>query len=428
MNYLQAREFIHGIETGPKPGLRRITALLELMGNPQDTLQYVHVAGTNGKGSTCTMLSHVLVESGYKVGLNISPFVLDFRERFQINNTMISEQELVEIVTYIKPFWDILADAGDAPSEFEVVTAIAFEFFARNQCDIVVLEVGVGGRCDATNVIKTPLVSVIASISVDHVDSLGTSVSSIAREKAGIIKGGGSTVTYPKQEVDALAILMERCAEMDNTLYIPTSYQVHSSDIHGSDVTIDGLSFHIPLAGEHQVYNATMVVGACRVLQQTLNISEENICKGIEHTSFPSRVEVLSEHPLVILDGAHNLSGANALANMLDSLGGRTIHAVIGIMQDKDVDGFIHVIAERCTSIITTSLEDMPRFISPVELAEKARRDCDDVQTEPSPRVAYEKALAQCEPEDILLVCGSFYLTSDIRLYVLGEYDETKVG
>ncbi|MEG1027449.1 MAG: Mur ligase family protein, partial [Oscillospiraceae bacterium] len=223
MDYIQAENYIHSFTRfGSQLGLERMRRLLQLMGNPQKELKYIHIAGTNGKGSTAMMCTNILENSGYKVGTYISPFVVDFRERFQINSKMIEKEDFAVLATYIKPIVDKMRDEENMQvTEFEAVTAIAFKYFAENKCDIVCLEVGLGGRFDATNVIDCPLVAIIASISLDHTAILGDTIPKIAFEKAGIIKPNSTVITYPLQDKEAIPVLKERCREENATFILP---------------------------------------------------------------------------------------------------------------------------------------------------------------------------------------------------------------
>ena len=418
MTHSEAMEFIHSMERfGSKPGLRRVTMLLERMGNPQKRLKFIHVAGTNGKGSTCAMLSHILTTAGYTTGLNISPFVLDFRERFQVNNEMISPEELASCTTLVKEHWDALNAMGEPPTEFEVIMAIAMEYFARKNCDIVVLEVGMGGRFDATNVIDTPLCSVITSIGIDHTDFLGDTLTQIAFEKCGIIKRGGVTVTYPFQEPEALAVIMEQCALQENPLLSgnPAGVEVLSRGIDGSRIRCDGMEIHIPLAGQHQIYNAITVLETLKAVSASgIEVPPEAVRNGIAATTFPSRLEILSREPMILLDGAHNPSGAKVLRESLELLEGRRVHAVVGMVSDKDIDGVLEIVLPRCQTVTVTAAH-VSRAMPAEALAGKARAYCSELTVEEDQEAALKTALARCGKDDVLLIFGSLYLASELR-------------
>ena len=423
MTYKEALEFIHGIPRfGPKPGLARIKKLLDLMGNPQDKLRFVHVAGTNGKGSVSTMLSYILTHAGYKTGLYISPFVINFRERIQINNELIPENDLAEMVEYAKSFWDSMNANGEPPSELELVVAVMFEYFVRQECDIVVLEVGLGGRFDSTNIISAPLVSIINSISLEHTKYLGDTISKIAFEKCGIIKRGAITVAYPRLHPDALEMVMKRCAEEENKLLMPVNAEVLSTDENGSNIVYDGINIHIPLAGEHQIYNAMTVLETVKALKNIgFSISDEDIVKGIADVRFPARFEKFGTEPLIIVDGAHNPEKLKALAKSLTLLSGRTIHAVIAMMSDKDVTGSLAEILPFCTDVTVTNLAYSPRAMPVEEISIIAKKYCPTVYCEDDPVKAFETVLSRCNKDEVILICGSLYLASELRPVVINH-------
>lgn len=421
MSYKDTLDFVHQIPRMSKDlNLKKVSQLLDLIGNPQNDLKFVHVAGTNGKGSTCTMLSNVLTKTGYKAGLYISPFVIDFRERFQINNEMISEADFTQITNYIKPFWQQMTDQGNMPSQFELTVAIAFEFFKRQKCDIVVLEVGMGGRLDATNVISTPLVSVITSISRDHIKELGYSLESIASEKAGIIKENGVTVVYPLQQKEVLNVLKSKVKEENNSLIIPSECEILEENLNGNTFIYKGDKYHVSLIGEHQVYNALTVIEVCKVLKgKGFNLSYEIVYNGINNTSFAARIEILSTEPLIIVDGAHNLSGAEKLAEALNLLGNKRIHGIMGMLSSKDVDGVIKQIAPHLSSITTTQDPNNNEFMNPKELMEKFAIYNIQSNNNQDPQKALRFVLDKAEKDDVILVFGSLYLASVLRGHIL---------
>ena len=269
MTYEQTINFIYNIPPSQERQVGRMRTFLEKLGNPDRRLKFVHVAGTNGKGSTCAMLGYILKQAGYTVGTNLSPHVVDFRERFQVNNELISKEDLMRISDKVLFVFNQMKAEGNPPNYFEYVLAIAIEYFVEQKCDIVLLEVGLGGRSDATNVIDAPLVSVITSISVDHIDRLGSSIAGIAKEKAGIIKKGSVTVSYPKQDPEALAELMYACAQQENRLIIPHNCEILDMGIFSSEIIYNGIELRVPFAGIHQIYNALMVIEVCEALKKT---------------------------------------------------------------------------------------------------------------------------------------------------------------
>jgi len=417
LTYEQAVNFIHGIARfGTKPGLRRVSLLLESMGNPQKKLKFIHVAGTNGKGSTCAMLSHALAQAGYKTGLYISPFLLDFRERIQINNEMIAPEDFAKSATLVKQHWDVLDRQGETPSEFETLVAVAFDYFLRKQTDIIVLEVGMGGRLDATNVIDPPLVSVITSLGMDHMEYLGNTIGAIAFEKCGIIKRGSVTVCYPGQDAEAMAVIRRRCAEEENPLILPNTPDVLKMDFFGTRIIYDGLELTVPLIGAHQVKNASVALEALKALSDRgFPVSDKDIALGFEKVSFPGRLEVINRSPLVLLDGAHNHSGAKVLGEALKMLGDKKIHAVIGMLSNKDVVGLLSEILPLCETLTAVPLPGNPLATPPNQLAELAKPFCNNITVVNDPREGIFSAFARCGPDDVMLVCGSLYLASDLR-------------
>jgi len=260
MNYEEAIKKIDSLLVfGSQPGLERISKLLELMGNPQNNLKYVHVAGTNGKGSVSNMTASILDKAGYKTGLFTSPHITGFGERMQINFRRISESEIISQVEELFPMVEQLREKGTVITEFEFVTAMAFNWFSKEKCDIVVLETGLGGRYDSTNVIKAPLCSIITAISADHTAVLGDTLEKIAAEKCGIIKDNGNTV-FAFQEKEVNDVVLKTVYEKNNVMYNPFRLPVLSTTIHGSDVIYGELKLHIPLVGEHQIFNTGLPV------------------------------------------------------------------------------------------------------------------------------------------------------------------------
>ena len=423
MTYEESLTYIHSLlRFGMKPGLARIEALLKRMGNPQRTLRFVHVAGTNGKGSVCAMLSEILQCAGYKTGLTISPYITDFCERMQINSTPISHEELARQVERLKPLMEEISREGEPVTEFEAVTALAFRWFSEQGCDVVVLETGLGGRFDATNVIETPLCSVITSIGLDHTEILGNTYPQIAFEKCGIIKPDGITVSYPQQEEEALAEIMRMAALRRNTLRMGNAgaLEVNRMTVEGSDVVYGRLPLHIPLVGVHQHDNAITAVEAAWALRSAgLAIEDIHIQKGIAKTKWPARLEVLSKKPLVLLDGAHNPDGMRALVQTLkEVLTGRRIVAVMGMLRDKAYKEAAAVLAPLLEKAVCVTV-DNPRALSGEALAEELRTHSVQTQAVKTLEEAISLAFEDVGEDDVLLVCGSLYLAGPARRQLL---------
>lgn len=433
MNYQQALEYINGfMRFGSKLGLDRIRMLLREMGEPQKKLKFVHVAGTNGKGSTCTAIASVLTKAGYRTGLYTSPYVLEFRERIRINGEMIPEQKLIRAVERIQPSVKKLNDSGEVLTEFEIITALAFDYFVQSGCDVVVLEVGLGGRFDATNVIEKPLVSVITSISYDHVEILGDTLQKIAFEKCGIIKDSVPVVTYPLQEPEALAEIMSNCAIHGSTLIMPSynAVQVLGESIEGTQIEYKNTQFYIPLAGRHQIANFITAYEAIEVLRTSCGfaIDEEQMKDGFSSVSFVARMEKLHGGPLVLLDGAHNLSGVTSLTDSIERyLKGRRLVVIMGMLKDKDYSHAIAKVSAYADLFIAVSPAS-PRAL-PAEAAVEAAAGaakCDSYAAFDDYAKAFSYAAQNAGAEDVILICGSLYLAGPMRKVVMDYYSITE--
>ncbi len=413
MNYKDSVKYIHSLlKFGMNLGLRRISALLNELGNPQEKLEFVHVAGTNGKGTTSTMLSSILCAAGKKTGLFTSPYVFDFCERIQINNKNIPHDDLSLVVEKVKNACDRLSAKGTEPTEFEAITAAAMLYFYEQKCDAVVLEVGLGGRYDSTNIIPCPKAAVITSISLDHTKILGDTVEKIAAEKCGIIKNGGTVITTSEQNEKALSVIKDTVKEKNGRLLIGdvSAAEILSEDIFGTEISYNGLTVKIPLVGRHQVENTVGVITAARAL----GISDEFIKKGIESTVIHARMEIISRSPVIMLDGGHNPECAAALENVLVRFAGdKNITVLIGMMADKDTKDYLAAILPHCKTAVFTKPSN-PRAEDENVLLREGECFCRDVVSVKDPKDAYKKAMSLVKNGDMLLVCGSFYLLSDI--------------
>lgn len=423
MTYEQAMEKVnHRLRFGIKPGLERISALLEKLGNPQKQLKFVHVAGTNGKGTTCTLIAGALKAAGYRTGLYTSPYVLEFRERFQIDGKMIPEEELIQQVQVVSAAADEMEAKGETITEFEFITALALRWFSHRKCDIVVLEVGMGGRFDATNVIDVPEVAAVASISLDHTAVLGDTVGQIAFEKAGIIKPGGTVVCYPDQKPEALLVLEEAAKERGANFRLAQLSMVKEQEcsIYGTLLLYRAEPLLVPFVGEHQVKNAVTALTALEVLQEKgWKISLRAIQEGFAQARIPARMEILGRDPLILLDGGHNPGCAAALREVLTQhLSGKKLVAVMGMMADKDSRTALSILAPLFSAVRTLRPEN-PRSLSAEELAEEAAVWCEDSQ----PCQEGAQALAEAEKlageDGAVIVCGSFYLAAEVRPMLL---------
>jgi len=407
MNYTEAVRFIHSRQRfSSTPSLDRIKRITSLCGNPQRSMRFIHIAGTNGKGSTSVMLSNILTAAGYKTGLSTSPYITCFRERFRIDGELISEAELAQTVTELYPIITNLDKQGIVANEFEVVIAVTLLWFAKRGCDFAVLEVGLGGRYDATNVIPAPDCAVITHIDLDHTAILGDSVDKIAAEKCGIIKSGSKVVAYPVQYPDAMRVIEDSCATQGCPLTVP-KIPPYTADLSGARFEYEGEMYDLRLVGEHQVLNAITAIEAAKAV----GIDTSFIKQGIANATMPARVEVVSKSPLVILDGAHNPDGMSALAKTLNMLGDTKPVAIMGMLKDKDCNSAVKLVAPKFSKIITVAV-DNPRTMTAEELKETLLPYCKEIYSAHSLTEAINLANQFGKP---LVICGSLYLAAQIR-------------
>lgn len=412
MNYDEALKYIHSLLVfGSRPGLERISKLLEKLGNPQNDLKFIHVAGTNGKGSTCNMLAEVYKQAGLKTGLYTSPYVVDFRERMQINGEYIPKKTLALLCQRVK-------DCGVEVTEFEFITALAMLWFKEQNCEIVILEVGLGGRFDATNVIKAPLCAVIMKIDYDHTALLGDSLTQIAMEKCGIIKDNCPVVSYPLQDVEAFDEIKKHA----KNLILPdvNTIDIYRSDIYGNGFKYLGQRYATRLVGKHQIYNAVTVIETVKAAGVFVN--EEALMQGIATATVPARLELVSSGPIVFLDGAHNPNGADALSSFMENYRGEII-AIAGMMADKNCESFLRKILPYCQSIITVAVSENPRTISAEMLAQLSEKYCEDVTVAKSYDEAIEIASLKSDEKKPVFVFGSLYLAGAIRQKLISTFN-----
>ena len=420
MNYNEALEYIHKINwVFCNPGLGRIEYLCNKLGNPQNKLKFIHVAGTNGKGSFCAMLSSVLKEAGYKVGTFTSPYVKVFNERMAINGEMISGEELAAITEYVKPFADEMAEK---PTEFELITAIAFEYFARNNCDYVVLECGLGGRLDSTNIIETSVLSVITGIALDHVAILGDTVEKIAAEKAGIIKSG-TTCLWCGTDVSADAVISAKAKEMNSPFYKVDhdATQVKKFDLEGSVIDFESYKdIYIPLLGEYQPFNASNVLSAIDILKaQGIAISDDAVRVGLSRVVWHARFEILSKNPLIIADGGHNPEGVNSAINSIKKyFGDEKVNVVSGVMADKDCNYIASRIGSVASEVFCLT-PDNPRALNAKDYSEIYKKMGIKSSYYPTVKDAVYAAIKDALDNNKAVFCvGSLYMYCEIAVHV----------
>lgn len=399
-----------------KLSLSRINFLLEYLGNPQDKLKFIHIAGTNGKGSITTTLSNILIEAGYKVGKYISPYVDNFSERIQINNTYISQQDIKNILQKLMPCIESMIDA---PTPFEILAAIAFEYFYINKCEIVCLEVGLGGRFDATNCISTTLVSIISVIDYDHMDYLGNTIEEIAFEKCGIIKENKVVVSYPLQRENAYKMI-RTMADIRKNKFITIDLN-ELKDIHkvcyNYEFTYKKNKYILGLNGKHQIYNALVVIETINSLNNfEFNIPYEIMYNAIKNTKFIGRLDKVNDNPTILLDGAHNPSGAKALKEfILDNNKDKKIILIIGMIEGKQHKEFFKELKGLASNIIITKIKDEIKKSADISMLYNIAKEYNEsVQIELDHKCAYDKALKLANKDDIIIITGSLYLISEI--------------
>ena len=418
MNYEEARVYLEqASKYGSVLGLESMKGLLDKLDNPQDQLRFIHIAGTNGKGSVLAYLSTILQKAGYRIGRYISPTLFSYRERIQVNGQRIEKDALARHITVIaRAVEEIKRRQEPIPTVFEIETALAFLYFKEKKCDIAVVETGLGGALDATNVIKTTLLEVIAPIGLDHMDVLGKTLGEIAAQKAGIIKEGTRVVTAA-QEPEAREVLERVCREKNCRLR-----QVEPQKLKDIHYGWDQQSFsykqwenvQISLAGKFQIQNAALALEAAEQLrEESFDLPDTAVYEGMRETCWRGRFTVVSREPVVILDGAHNPQAARALKNSLEQyFSGKKLYYVFGVFRDKDYKKIIELTAPAAEHIITVETPDNPRALPAEELREEVKRLNPAVESADSVESAVEKSLKLMNPEDVLVIFGSLSFLS----------------
>ena len=412
----EALEYIHSVcWKGAIPGLERTETLLKKMGNPEKKLKFVHIAGTNGKGSTAAMTASILRKAGYRTGLYTSPYIYRFHERMQVDGVEISDKELAEITEYVKP---LAQSMDESPTEFELVSCIAFEYFYRSKCDIVVLEVGMGGALDSTNVIPVPEVAVITNIGLDHTEYLGDTIEKIAETKSGIFKENGHAVVY--RGAPSVEAVYERvCAEKNVSL--------KKADFDGLVLrshTLEGQVFDcgsrknlvLPLLGDHQLHNAAVVLAiADTLIEEGWNISDQNIYDGFRDVHWPGRFDIVCRKPLFIIDGGHNPQCIEALVkNIQDYLTGKKVIALTGVLADKDYADMYRPVMPLVSRFVCITPPN-PRKLEAVKLAEYLRDAGAQADACATISEGVRKAITLAGEDGVVLCFGSLYSIGSIR-------------
>ncbi len=410
MTYAEVIQFLYGLRWfGAKFGLENTFKLAALAGDPQNQLRFIHVAGTNGKGSTCAMLESIYRAAGLRVGLFSSPHLVSFRERIQVNRELISESDVVRLVCEMQPLFKEFP-SDHHPTFFEVVTVMALKYFAGQQCDLVIWETGLGGRLDATNIV-IPLASVITNIGFDHQQWLGETLTQIATEKAGIIKPGIPVVTAA-DEPEALSVI-ERTARERNALLIKVGQASRLSPSERKQMSETGATPVLPLLGEHQRLNAALAVATVEALQERIPVSSDAIRTGLETVHWPGRLQLVTtaSGQTVLLDGAHNVAGAEALRRALVELFSASKPAlVLGVLRDKDYRRICETLAPLAGSIVTVPVAS-ERAAPSEALRDVCREANPTAQVTACSSLA--DALTQVADDPFVVITGSLYLVGE---------------
>lgn len=427
MNYKEVINYIeNSMRFGCRPGLERTSQLLELLDNPHKKLRFVHVAGTNGKGSTTAMTSNIIKNAGYKVGMYISPHLYRNTERMTINGIEISEEEftsyalrVIDTVNYMKN------NNMEEPTQFEMLTAMSFLYFEEKKVDIAVIEVGLGGAYDATNVIESE-VAIITSISYDHIDILGSTMKEIATEKAGIIKNNSSVVVYPQSHKQAMEVIEQKCCDTKAKLIKVEDTEIVSvkSDENGHvfnfrNNNTEYKNMKLSLMGDYQLKNAASVLCAIHELKNKgFNISEQSIRKGLETAVWPCRLSIMCKNPMILIDGAHNDEGVNSLKlALVKYFSNKNKVFVFGMLKDKNYSYAVEQLMPLASTAICTE-PISPRAMTGGEMADKVRPYCNNVIVQANIKKAVDKAIEICNQDSMICVCGSLYLAGSVYEYI----------
>lgn len=425
MKKMNAIEKIEKFEKfGSVLDLVRIKKLMEMLGNPEKSLKIIHIAGTNGKGSVSRYIYEGLRANGYRTGLFTSPFLEIFNERIELDGEYIKDNELEELTDAVLEKCSEMVQQGlDSPTEFEVITAIAFLYFERKQVDFVILEVGLGGRGDSTNIIENPLISVITSISYDHIDRLGNSLEEIAFEKAGIIKKG-VPVVINVQDMSAVKVIAKKAYEMNSVLYDATKIntKIINKSLAGSNfnVNIYGTDYsevEITMVGEHQIENAKVALIVIELLRKNkiIKIERSKLYEGIKRAKQIGRFEIMNIDPWIIIDGAHNIAGAEALAKVIkDNFLERKILFVVGVLEDKDANGIISQFIKVSKDFIVTEPNN-PRKMTAKKICDIINVNNGCFKVVENVEGACKYALSLANEYDVIVFAGSLYLIGEVR-------------
>lgn len=413
MNYQESLEYIKSLQAlGSKPGLSRVTELARLMGNPQNELKIIHVTGTNGKGSSCAMIESVLIKSGYKIGKFSSPWIEKINEYVSVSGEPLSDADFAKALSEAADFADKMTDH---PTEFEVITVAAYNWFKKQKCDIVIIETGMGGVGDATNIIEKPILSVITNVAMDHTGFLGETLEEIAENKAGIIKEK-VPILFGGEDEKALKVIENIANEKKAELFTTDKPDVIKSDIYGSTFEYRGLELKIPLAGEYQPQNAVTAFDTLDILASLgFEISDEDIISGFADVKWKGRFEILQKDPLFIFDGGHNIHGILYAALSIKKYFGEKVNVLTGVMADKKYARMADILSPLAQNVFTVT-PDNPRALDAEKYAEVFRGKGIDAIACESVADGVKKALELSKKENRpLIAIGSLYMYKDVK-------------
>lgn len=420
-NFDDYLDYIYGRgSSGGDHTLRNIIKLMDEFDNPQDKVKTIHIAGTNGKGSTAKMLASVLSKKN-RCGIFTSPYMVKINEEISINGVDISDEYFCDLIDRIRPVAEKLDDEGYHVTYFEFMTAMAFIYFYEKKVDIAIIEVGLGGTLDSTNIIKSPLASVITSISMDHMNVLGSTIGEIARNKAGIIKKNSPVFVYPQTDKEVFDVISKKAKENNSEIYTFDKDQVQILEESQSGNVFDYKSYdHIKtnLRGNHQVYNASLALLVLDFFKDEFNITEQDIREGLEEAYNPGRLDLVMEKPKVLLDGAHNKEAIDSLIRSLEDFDYDRLIVGFSILKDKDHKNIIKKLASLSDKLIITHIDDNPRAMDTLDIRKEAEEFIDEIRIIDDNKKAFEYSIDIANEDDLVLWCGSLYLVGKILSFI----------
>lgn len=420
-NFDDYLDYLYGRgSSGEDHTLRNIIRVMEAFDNPQDKIKVIHVAGTNGKGSTAKMLANALSKK-VKCGIFTSPYMVKINEEISINGVDISDEDFCDLIDRIRPVAEKCDEEGYHITYFEFLTAMVYLYFYEQKVDVAVIEVGLGGSLDSTNIIKDPLASVICSISMDHMNVLGSTIEEIAENKAGIIKKNRPVFVYPQTSEKAFEVIKEKAKAEDSELFTFNKNEIRIKEISNKGNIFDFMSYkdiQTSLRGKHQIYNASLALMVLDYFKDDFNLSEENIKEGIKETYNPGRLDLVSTNPRVLLDGSHNKESIAALLESLKNFDYDKLIVGFSILKDKDHKDIIRDIASLSDKLIITFIDENPRALDTKEIEKEASDFASDIVIIEDNKKAYEYSLKQAGEKDLVLWCGSLYLVGKILSFI----------